>query len=146
LITSAAPEPSLTRDEIADRVLRLIGARAVGGLAEIGALLDPNVSLKIIGDPLAIYPFPSRRFGREAVLELVTSLRSIFRYEDMEVLNLIVDGDRATVLRRAKMIDLGSGRSNIVHVNDWFRFRRGLVVEVLQINDNAAMRKALGIV
>ena len=141
---ATTPTTNLTRDEFADRVARLIGARVASNMEELGGFLDPNVSLTIIGDPLSIYPFPNRRFGREAVLELIISLQSTFSYRNIEIMDMIIDGDSVVVMRRARLVHRGTGRSRLVHLNDWLRFRNGLVVEIIQLNDNQALREAFG--
>jgi ketosteroid isomerase-like protein len=140
----SGPIPKFTRDDIADRMMGLIGARVSNNLPKFDELLDPNVSLTIIGDPQAIYPFPNRRFGREAVLDLIASMQTTFSHGDIEILDMIVEGGAVVVMRKARLVHRGSGRSAEVSLNDWVRFRAGKAVEIIQINDNAALAYVLG--
>ncbi len=132
------------RELIADLVDRLINARVRYDIGEFGELFADDVSITIIGDPLSIYPFPNHRVGKAAVLDLIAGLASVFDYLDCEILDVMIDGERAVVLRRVHIVHRGSNRSGRVHLTDWIRFRDGKVVDVVQLNENAALANVLG--
>ena len=140
---SASASPDADRENLLERARRLISARTSLRLDELSDMLDPNISMTLIGDPGVIYPLPNKRFGREAVIELVTTLQSIFTHRDIEIIEMAAEGDTVAVMRQARLVHRGTGRSGVVILNDWIRFRGGRVVEVVQINDNAALRRIL---
>jgi ketosteroid isomerase-like protein len=114
----SGPIPKFTRDDIADRMMGLIGARVSNNLPKFDELLDPNVSLTI--------------------------MQTTFSHGDIEILDMIVEGGAVVVMRKARLVHRGSGRSAEVSLNDWVRFRAGKAVEIIQINDNAALAYVLG--
>jgi ketosteroid isomerase-like protein len=142
-----AQSPTKTIDgraAIQPLLARLMTARARLDIDELNQLLAPDVSLWVIGDPRTIYPLPNRHDGREAVLAFIRRVHAMFEYLDSEVLDTIIEGDRGLLFRRQRPVNRGAGASHVVHVMDIFRFRDGKVVEIIQLNDTAALARVIG--
>jgi ketosteroid isomerase-like protein len=133
----------LDRDQIHELVERFVDARSHLDVPAIRDVLDDNVLFEFIGSPAAIYPFKSRYFGRDEVVELVTAFKVNFECGGNEILKVTIEGDRAAVLRRAIFTHRATGRPCAVHASEWLRFRKGRIVEITFLGDNEAMRKAL---
>ncbi len=97
----------------------------------------------MIGAPESIYPLPPRCFGRDAHLEMIAAFQTNIVCGGNEIMDRLIDGDRAAVMRKATFIHIGSGRSAVIHCAEWLRFRKGRIVEVAYLNDTGAMRKLL---
>ena len=132
------PLTKLNRDDIMTLIDRLGRARVSCDVEELRQLLDPNVSLRIIGDPALIYPMPTRRFGADAIIELILELKSVYHYRDSVLLKVAIDDDRVVSLRKSEVVHIGSGRIYTIHVTDWLRFRDRRIVEILQMDDGMA--------
>lgn len=123
---------------------RLMDARAKLDMAELTRLLHQDVTLTVIGEPRAIYPLPNMHEGRDAVLAFILRIHAMFEYLDSEVLDTIIENNRALVFRRQRPVNRGTGAARLVHVMDIFVFRDGKVVEIVQLNDTAALAKVIG--
>lgn len=134
---------TLNREEITTLIERFIRARAAFDIDELRDVLDYNVFFTVIGDPVSIYPFVNRRFGHDAVIDFIAAFKTNFECGGNEILNIVIDVDRAVVLRKAIFVHRGSGRSSPVHMSEWLRFRMGRIVEIALFNDNDAMRRLL---
>lgn len=142
---ASSPTKSIDARAVIEPLLwRLMDGRARLDMPALMELLDAKVSLRVIGDPGTIYPLPNRHDGRDAVLAFIRRIHAMFEYLDSEVLDTIIEDDRALVFRRQRPVNRGTGASYVVHVMDIFRFRDGKVVEIIQLNDTAALARVIG--
>lgn len=140
---STSSSERLSREEIEALIKRFILARVTFDVEELRAQLDYNVLLTVIGEPASIYPLVNRRFGQDAVIEFIDSFRTSFESGGSEILDMLIDGNRAVVMRKAIFVHRATGKSCPVHKCEWLRFRKGRIVEIAHFNDNDAMRKLL---
>lgn len=139
------PITTIDRDAIADLARRVVSARVDGDSPALRELLHPDVSLRVLGEPAAVYPFPTVRDGIDEVIKAFAALHAMCGCVEYVMLKLIVDNDRVVLLRRMELVHRFTGQSATVHVSNWLRFRDGRVIEILQLADNAAMMKLLGL-
>jgi hypothetical protein len=98
---SIKPSETPGREAISELVDGFILARAKFDVEALQSLIDYNALLVMIGDAKSIYPFANRTFGRDAIVELITAFKISFECGGNEILNKLIDGDTACVLRKA---------------------------------------------
>lgn len=133
---------ALDRDLIEKRIHAYWYMRTRGDVIEIAALIAPDcvyISKNWMSGPVEI-----RREGREACLEWARHINSMIETLKMEVLHLLIDGERAVACRRITYRNLGSRRVEDVIVCSYMRFRGGEMVELVDYPDTLAMSRLLG--
>ncbi len=78
-----------------------------------------------------------RAEGRDAARRAFDDLTSLFRFEDWEEVELLVDGHNAAIRWRAKVTCLGNGRSRYFDGVDLAEFRDGKLTRFYQSTDTA---------
>lgn len=133
---------ALDRDLIEQRIRAMWDMRRRGDGAMVAKLLahDCVYSGKTwIGKPADI-----RREGRDACIEWARQLSAMVQSVEMEVLDLVIDGEQAAACRRIKMQEPGGGRIEEVVVCSYMRFRGGEIVEINEFPDTLAITRLLG--
>lgn len=123
---------------------RSLRARINVDLAEIRAVLDPNISFRLVGGLPNAYPLPRRRFGVDALIQMAVELRVIFEHIDGVILDMVVEGDRAVILRKSIVQHVGTGRIYEIHSTNWIRVLNGRIVEMIEMTDGVVSTAAEG--
>lgn len=144
LLTSDANRElsALDRDLIEQRIRAMWDMRRRGDSANVAKLLAHDcvyVGKTWLGKPADI-----RREGRDACIEWARQLNSMVQSIEMEVLDLVIDGEQAVACRRIKMREPGGGRVEEVIVCSYMRFRGGEIVEIVEFPDTLAITRLLG--
>lgn len=133
---------ALDRDLIEQRIRAMWDMRRRGDSANVAKLLAEDcvyVGKTWLGKPANI-----RREGRDACIEWARQLSTMVTSIEMEVLNLVIDGEQAAACRRIKMREPGGSRIEEVVVCSFMRFRGGEIVEIVEFPDTLALTRLLG--
>ena len=128
----------LDRDSLEQVMRDLADSRADGDLEKIGKVLTEDVRMELAcAQPT--FPYFGKFHGREAVLSALGRMRLDIEYQNYETLALLVDHDCGFMRRRALLRHRGTNRSGYVEIWDHFRFRDGLVSELVYFPDFPAL-------
>ncbi len=83
-------------------------------------------------------PAPGVWLGREALGESIRQVDIEYEWLDVEVFDIVVDGDRAAVRWRAFWRNRGSGAPGAMELAHFLRFNNGLIVEMHEFLDNSS--------
>jgi ketosteroid isomerase-like protein len=135
------PDAVLAQDREPSRrlAMRLMEARFSGDITALRDVLHPEVTLRVIGDRVAIYPFPTMRDGIESVVGAIMDLHAAFDCVAWEIINMIFEDDRIAFVRKMDLSHRVTGRRGVVHSSNWLRVRDGRIVEIVQLSDNDAL-------
>jgi len=126
----------MTRAVSAELVREFFAARVTGDLARIGALIDDDIEWWISG-PVNILPYAGQRRGKQAVLDSVVQQgRKIFEITDVQIDDIVVDGDQAMVRTRLSGIHRPTGRKISYSSAQLFAYRDGKIVRFRSIIDS----------
>jgi ketosteroid isomerase-like protein len=123
---------------------RAVRARVAVDVEQLRNVLDPNVTFRLIGGSLNAFPLPRRRFGADALIQMAIELRMVFEHVESVILDMTIEGDRAVVLRKSTVANVGTGRVYEIHATDWIRVSKGRIVEMLEMTDGAVSVAAAG--
>lgn len=118
-------------------------ARHRGDLDAVMGFFHPNCSYRMAGTgdvgPVSVEPD-----GLDAVREQMAGFIATFRFDNIEKLATIVDGDKATLHWRADVTFLPTGRTAPFEVMDLFTFADGKVLSLTQFTDTAGVARLMG--
>lgn len=101
----------------------------------IARCLDDDVQWSLSG-PVDLLPFCGQRRGKHAVIDTIVRLvPSLIRLTEMDIEELLVDGDRAAVFIRVGAIHTATGRTVSYRNAQFLRFRDGKLVELRALID-----------
>ena len=120
----------------AELVREFFAARVAGDRARIGALIDDDIDWSISG-PVDILPYAGHRRGKQAVLDTVVHLgRKIFEITDVQIDDIVVDGDKAIVRTRLSGVHRPTGRRISYHGAQLLAYRDGMIIRYRAIIDS----------
>jgi len=124
-----------------ERVMHEVASfRAGGAVEKIASLLCEDIRLEFAGN-LPGFPFLGEYHGREAALFMLNRMRTEIEYVSFDILAAIIELDSAFMRRRAVLRHRGTGKSGAVEIWDTYRFRDGMVSELVLFPDLAALRQ-----
>ncbi len=128
------------RELIEQRLHMLLELRAKG---ELRAMLDfaaEDIVYNVRGNWMA-FPYVKPIQGKKVVAEALMMIAVQFENLGSVVHDLVIDGDRVAMRRTSTIRNRGTGSSAEVDIADFIRFRDGLVVELTEIADAAALAR-----
>ena len=127
---------TMTTAVSAELVREFFAARVAGDPARIGALIDDDIDWSISG-PVNILPYAGHRRGKQAVLDSVVQQgRKIFEVTDVQIDDIVVDGDKAVVRTRLSGIHRPTGRKISYNCAQLLAYRDGKIVRFKAIIDS----------
>lgn len=129
---------SLDRELIEKAVLRLLDRRSRNDLAGMLEVVDPNVVYEMRGSH-EVYPYFGRREGIEEIRRMLDRIATDFENKGSRVHRILIDGSNVAVERTATLRHRGTGAQGDVDIVNFLRFDRGLVVEISELADAAAL-------
>src|SRR5439155_7679812 len=104
--------------------------------ARIAPYLDDDVEWSCAG-PVDLLHFCGERRGKSAVIDTIVRLApSLIRLTEMELEEVLIDGDRAATFTRLAAIHAGSGRTVSFRCAQFLRFRGNKLVEFRALIDS----------
>lgn len=120
----------------AELVREFFAVRVAGDTARMGALIDDDVEWSISG-PVDIMPYAGQRRGKQAVLDSVVQQgRKVFEITEVQIEDIVVDGDKAVVRTRLSGIHRPSGRRISYNSAQLLAYRNGKIVRFRAIVDS----------
>ena len=120
----------------AELVREFFAARVAGDRARIGALIDDDIDWSISG-PVDILPYAGQRRGKQAVLDTVVQQgRKIFEITDVQIDDIVVEGDKAIVRTKLSGVHHPTGRRISYNGAQLFAYRDGKIVRFRAIIDS----------
>jgi len=133
-----------SREKFVALIERGVRARVDLDIEAMRSFLDPNVSFRLIGGNANTYAIPRRRFGADALIQMATELRTVFEHIGCVILDIVIEGNRAVVLRKSTVAHVGTGRVFELHVTNWIRVSNGRIVEMVEMTDGVVGAAAEG--
>lgn len=133
----------LTPAEIEARLRAILAARQADRREETDQYLDDDIIVETVG-PTALKPYCGRLVGKDALRDFRRAFIVEVERISSDVLDLMVDGDRALVRRRLVLRNRGGGGAIELDVWERYRFRNGKVVEIIQQTDTVALARLVG--
>lgn len=138
------PEPGLSREEMARRLLELCNFSRKG--PDIGLFqryCAPEVVCEFVGDRAAIF-YAGRHLGVDALTSIIRSINIDFEQVGSATPEMVAEGGGVAARRTVEWRHRGTGRSGIVELADFVRFEKGLIVELVEFRDSVAVLQMLG--
>jgi ketosteroid isomerase-like protein len=139
---AAAETPRRDRETAAARIRAFYADRIQFGAPAVEMHFSEDGELRIIGDPVTI-PFARRHSGREEVAALISSIDMEFAIEAFEIVDLLVDGDRAAVRWVASARHRGTGARINVEALNHVLLRDGRIHSITEFFDTAATARSI---
>ena len=130
-------------DRIAALVRAAYEARRRGDLDAVMTHFSPRAQFMLVGSPAAS-PVPSSALGAAAVREVLRRLMASFEMDELELLDLLVDGSRAAVHWRARIRAPATGAEAETELLDLLAFEDDKIVSFRQFADTALAARLLG--
>jgi ketosteroid isomerase-like protein len=134
----------IDRELIEKNLRALYAARKRGDVAAWLSLYTPNVRATVIS-ATGSHGFSGPVIGPENMRRALQAMDTELELLDLEVVDIIIDGDRAAVRRKVTMRGRGTGETRQFVTFDYMRFEDGLISEVEQFTDTHAINAARGI-
>ena len=131
------------RGQVEATLRALYEARGRGDTAAIMAHFTPDVHFSINGSPAA-RPIPLTVRGAAEVAEVAEQLIAAFEFRDIELLDIVVDRDRAVVHWRVNVRAPATGKEAETEIVDMFTLRDGKISSYRQFADTALASQLVG--
>jgi ketosteroid isomerase-like protein len=128
--------PDIDRDIIEKTVRDFLDCRARSDWKTYFSFLSPAAEITIVGDR-GLHPYAGRYCGQEGIRQLLRRIDTEFIYVESQILDVVVDHDRAVVRRLKRMRQIGTGEVREQHFCTWVRFQNGLIIEIIEYSDTA---------
>jgi len=126
----------MDRSEIEAFVKKLYAARVAGDMDALEQAFDEKVKFQIAGSP-EVSMIATAIEGRDAVLAMTQTMADSFAIEDFEILDLLIDGNKAAIRWRATIHQVAAGRSFTTEVANFLEIAEGRVVSFIEFLDTA---------
>lgn len=90
----------------------------------------------IIYAPISIFPYAGARRGKNEVLTSLAMVYQSYSIVKFDVLAKLVDGDRASTMTEAQLVQRETGRTIRSRMANFMRFRDGQVIEYRGFTDS----------
>ena len=130
--------------ETIDRVVRSVyAARQAGDLDGIVRHFAEGACFALAGSAAAS-PVPMSCTGREPLREALRRLLAGFVFEEMDRLDILIDGDRAAIHHRVRVRSTVTGEVAVTELLDIVRFQDDRIASFTQFADTALAARLLG--
>lgn len=132
----------LDRELIEKTVLKLLDQRTQNDLESMLKVADPNIVYEVRGSR-RIYPYFGRREGIAEIGRMLKQQATEFENLGSRVHRLVIDGNDVVLERTAKLRHRGTNAVADIDIVNFLRFNRGLVVEISEHVDTAAIERLI---
>ena len=131
--------------ELIERNLRaMYAARKRGDVRAWASFFAPNVKSTIVSATGA-HGFFGTVSGRDGMIQSLRQLETEIEVVSIDIIDIVVDADRAAVRRSIKMRGRGTGVLRAFDSFHYYIMDRGLIAEVEQFADTHAINIARGV-
>lgn len=142
--TSQRALAELDRELIEKNIRAMYAARLSGDAKQWVSYCSANVRARVVSATGA-HGFVGEIAGHEQYLQALRVYETEIELLNTEILDLIIDGARASVRRRVTVRGRGSGVTRTFESFDHMKFEAGLIVDVEQFTDTYALNAARGL-
>jgi hypothetical protein len=128
------------RDRIEHVLVVHNGLRAAAQFDDIGAQYSDVATLDILGNPRFL-PYAGRYEGRSEIVGVLRRMGTDVEFISTEVLDVLVDHNRAMLRARARLRHRGTGLTLSQEIWDVFDFEDGLIVSQTKHFDLQTFRR-----
>lgn len=133
-----------SRQEMMEVIERAYDARNNGAIDAIMAEFHPKAAFELKGDK-SMLSVVGRAEGHANVRAAMGQLIGAFDFLQREILETIIEGNRAVVHSRLKIKFVPTGRIFDTDVLDSIKFEDGKIVELVEFADTALIRDLVGV-
>lgn len=126
----------MARDEVERVVRSAYAARKIGDLDAVMGHFADHAQFALAGSTAAS-PVPMSASGGAAIRTVMERLIASFEFHDVEMLDTIIDGDKAAVHWRVRVRATESGAEAVTEFVDILRVEGGRIVAFTQFADTA---------
>ena len=126
----------MTRDETEQLIHDVFRARLAGRLDELVGYLAQDITLRFpgtSGNGTLARASESRDSAREQLIALIRE----WQWTDIDVMSIVIEGDRAVVHAKQFVVHTPSGKPSATEVVDLITFRNGQITEFVEFVDTA---------
>jgi ketosteroid isomerase-like protein len=127
----------MTREQMLDVMTAGYAARVAGDVENVLAIFTPDAKFVLnAGPPQTVVACATEGFSgmRSALTQLVDA----FEFQNLEVIDAVVEGSKAAIRTRFTVKSRATGRTEVTESVDLVEFRDGKVASYTQFFDTAA--------
>jgi ketosteroid isomerase-like protein len=127
-----------------ERILReLYDARVRGDLVTINRHFSENARFEMAGAPGAGH-IAVKTAGAEEFRPFISHMIKIFKMSDLDIRTILIEGDKAAVHWRVKVVSTVTGQEAVTDLCDIVEFKDGRVISFVQFCDTAMAGAMMG--
>ncbi|MCX7898563.1 MAG: nuclear transport factor 2 family protein [Methylocystis sp.] len=132
-------DPGVTREEIFEHLSRIgnFAARRPD-VALFRRLCAPDVICEFAGDRNKV-SYAGRHRGVESLINIIRTIDVEFEQLGNAMPGVVIDGAQAAMRRTVEWRHRGTGRRGLVELADFFRYRDGKIIELIEFRDSVAL-------
>jgi len=130
------------REAMLELIGRAYAARGRGDLDELMTAFHPEAVFTLTGDKRSLEVAGTVQ-GHRSLRETFAVFIATFDFVHREILNEVVEGDRAAVHSRLLVRYKPTGAARTTDVIDLFTFQDGKIIELVEAADNALLKDVL---
>jgi len=126
----------MDRSEMEAFIEKFYAARAEGDIEALGESFAANARFQIAGSP-EFSMLAALAEGHEAVMGLMRTIADTIAFEDIAILDRVIDGSTAAIRWRATVQLVTSGQSYTTELADFLELEGGKLVSCTEFLDTA---------
>jgi ketosteroid isomerase-like protein len=131
-----------SREAMIDTIYRAYEARGKGDIESLMAAFHPDAVFELKGEK-DVLEVAGAVQGHPNVRAALTGLIEAFEFLERDIVDIMVEGDRAAVHSRAKIRFVPKDVTFTSELLDKFRFQDGKVIELVEFADTALIKSFL---
>lgn len=127
----------LTAEAIRDTIQRAYATRQSGTIDEMAQFWAPDATFRLTGDPRSLGNFP---VGPTDARTAVSYLMERFTFHEMEPIQMLIDGQRASIHWKVRLTPAGSDEVVTTEIADFLTFdEAGRITSLVEFADTGAI-------
>lgn len=126
----------MDRSEIESFIEKFYAARVDGDMDALGEAFSAGAKFTVAGSP-EFSILATTAVGQKGVMALLQTMTDTFALEDFEIVDMLIDGNKAAVRWRATAHLVTSGQSYETELADFIEIKDGKVVSFTEFLDTA---------
>jgi ketosteroid isomerase-like protein len=131
-----------SRDEMLQTIMLVYKAREEGNIEGLMAAFHPHAVFELKGDK-SMLEVAGAVEGHTNVRAALSEFIKGFQFKKRDILDVIVEGDRAAVHSRLEVSFVPTNKSFTSDVLDTFRFEDGKIIKLVEFTDTALIKNVI---
>jgi ketosteroid isomerase-like protein len=131
-----------SRDAMMETIMRAYKARDEGNIDDLMAAFHPKAVFELKGDK-GVLEVAGAAEGHSNVRAALSQFIESFQFNKRDILDVIVEGDRAAVHSRLEVSFIPQNKSFTSDVLDTFRFEDGKIIKLVEFADTALIKNVV---